>query len=930
MKNLLLYVALMILVVPSYSQISKGGQPFMYDSLLIHGVDEQIRRSPKVNNIVVVTDLDKATEEMRIEQLTGKCNSCRDGGKYYGREMDIEVDFFSRALMTPVDDGELWTLKIVSEKSEGFQFIFSDFYLPDGCLLFFYNGEKNMHLGAFTSVNNREDGRFITQNLNGSIAYIELFVPAKIKEQPLLFLDKIVYIFDNSLKIGPFNPNEPLGDCFINIACNLGWQEEAKSVAIILQEDGESGYYGTCTGALINKNGNYVNSDQPYFLTANHCYQSFNPTSFSNLNDWVFLFGHESRYCLSNGGDVSNSTTKSATGAEYVAKDDNSATSDYLLLKLNNTVDEIIAYDISFAGWDRSEDPYRTGVVGIHHPSGDIKKISISNNPVISDQFVSRTFTSAPNHHWRVVWSEGVTAPGSSGSPLFNNNKQIIGFLTGGSSSCDTLDNPDYYGKMSKAFNSGNFQNHLGHVFSVNNYSPAIIIDYNLPLTIQTEPKNVFIGKSTKVKVEAKGGSAPIKWWIWINKKPNDFGDYQYGDNVNCVNWTGTSNTINFETGNHTFNQVGTYKATVFAIDDVGRQSPNIVFSIVVTESQNECISAYIYQTNSTSNQLVFPKGAVLNISQQCDVKLGTSSNSQDNCYTDTPKGWGTFYSKYHGIARLEWEFNDRNVGTETFNDASGAFDLLRWTSESEKPRPPRHYYYSTKSFSLTEAGTHTIKLKAWGGSFDKSPDRTFYKYPFRQNGEPSTATMTIQVVDCDANILFNQSYYNSRYSSFFSKPHQKVDLKSGHIAVQNVTINATDAPVNFTAYNSITLKSGTHIKSGAVFLAKIEGCPEYNAVKNTNDRGFSEDYRDVFEPISRVSLYPNPTRDIVNIDMIETFPEVLYYEIYDMSGRLLIRNIPQDQIEKYQFTGQPNGAYLVRIVYNNFTEEVKDVILNR
>ena len=45
-----------------------------------------------------------------------------------------------------------------------------------------------------------------------------------------------------------------------------------------------------------------------------------------------------------------------------------------------------------------------------------------------------------------VNWGEGRTAPGSSGSPLYNANHQIVGALCCGSSYC-TNDLDDYYGR---------------------------------------------------------------------------------------------------------------------------------------------------------------------------------------------------------------------------------------------------------------------------------------------------------------------------------------------------------------------------------------------------------------------------------------------------------------------------------------------------
>ena len=46
--------------------------------------------------------------------------------------------------------------------------------------------------------------------------------------------------------------------------------------------------------------------------------------------------------------------------------------------------------------------------------------------------------------------NHGVTEGGSSGSPIFNQEKRIVGQLTGGSSYCTALTSPDFYGKMDK------------------------------------------------------------------------------------------------------------------------------------------------------------------------------------------------------------------------------------------------------------------------------------------------------------------------------------------------------------------------------------------------------------------------------------------------------------------------------------------------
>jgi len=67
--------------------------------------------------------------------------------------------------------------------------------------------------------------------------------------------------------------------------------------------------------------------------------------------------------------------------------------------------------------------------------------------------------------HWLVKWAQttngwGVTEGGSSGSPLFDNNKRVIGTLTGGNSDCSNQSTAtDYYGKFSKHWDANGTSN---------------------------------------------------------------------------------------------------------------------------------------------------------------------------------------------------------------------------------------------------------------------------------------------------------------------------------------------------------------------------------------------------------------------------------------------------------------------------------------
>jgi hypothetical protein len=88
----------------------------------------------------------------------------------------------------------------------------------------------------------------------------------------------------------------------------------------------------------------------------------------------------------------------------------------------------------------------------------------------------SETLRRAGANHWRVIWFAGITEQGSSGSPLINNSRRVIGQLYGGNSSCTALDSADWYGKFSVSWNnSTNPKRRLSDWLDPNNTGATIL-----------------------------------------------------------------------------------------------------------------------------------------------------------------------------------------------------------------------------------------------------------------------------------------------------------------------------------------------------------------------------------------------------------------------------------------------------------------------
>jgi hypothetical protein len=314
-----------------------------------------------------------------------------------------------------------------------------------------------------------------------------------------------------------------------------------------------SGNSGFCSGSLIN---NTLNNGKPYVLTANHCY--------SNPATWVFRFNWQSAGC---NNPAAEPTFQSLSGAVLRSR---ASASDFCLVEITGGLQGgtvPAAFTPYFNGWDNSGNT-PTSAVGIHHPSGDIKKISFENDPLIST-----TFGGSPaNSHWGVTgWDEGVTEGGSSGSPLFDQNHRIIGQLHGGASACGAPVLSDEYGKISYSWTPANSDstNQLKYWLDPNQSNATFVNGYDPSggVPIQVDPiasavggvSGTFCSAEVTPTVTLANGGAITLTAVTIT--------YGFDGNNNLTyNWTGslaqwqsttvTLPTVSLSNGVHTFNAV--------------------------------------------------------------------------------------------------------------------------------------------------------------------------------------------------------------------------------------------------------------------------------------------------------------------------------------------------------------------------------------
>ncbi|HPK04298.1 MAG TPA: T9SS type A sorting domain-containing protein [Bacteroidales bacterium] len=347
------------------------------------------------------------------------------------------------------DGSKQWRIRIQAEGAGALALYYQDFHLPEGCSLFIYNRLRTKVIGAFTHLNNHESGSFANELIPGEELIVELLTDNSVRELPAFNISEVLYAFNNEDdSLYDFGDSGP---CNVNVNCSEGanWQNQKRGVVKIQGKVGN--VVLRCSGSLIN---NTKLDFKPYIFTADHCART--GSTYANeqdMNQWVFYFNFESETC-ENPEDTPPETT--LTGASMKANVGGGSLqmgSDFCLVLLNNNIPPIV--NPYFNGWSRLDIPSPNGVT-IHHPQGDIKKISTYNTPLISSAWNFST----PNMYWQTRWAEtenghGVTEGGSSGSPLFNDSGLIIGQLTGGESGCSAVHKPDYYGKFAVSWEYG-------------------------------------------------------------------------------------------------------------------------------------------------------------------------------------------------------------------------------------------------------------------------------------------------------------------------------------------------------------------------------------------------------------------------------------------------------------------------------------------
>lgn len=402
------------------AQISYGGKPYSFNNNYSSVLKQEV---PTITMEPVNVSL------LQAEDIVNDQN--KEIPWRFGKNIDVNITLFTAGQWEYLPNGDkLWRLRVYSQGAYTLNFGFNKYNLPSGASLFLYNESHTEVLGSFTSLNNVASQQFATTLIPGDAITLEYYEPADAQFSGEIVINRVTHGYRNVFDFATKGFGGA-GSCQRNVACSesAGWEQQIRSVCMLVV--GGSGF---CTGALIN---NAANNATPYVLTANHCSTS------NDFAQWVFWFNWQSATCT-NPGTAPAHNQVTTSGSVLKARNGGS---DFCLVQMNQTPP--CTFNPYYSGWSRSTTP-ATSACGIHHPSVDIKKISFSTQAAISASY-------SGVDSWQILWGTTCTEPGSSGSPIYDQNHRIIGQLYGGPSACGAIPSSmnDYYGKVSTSWAGG-------------------------------------------------------------------------------------------------------------------------------------------------------------------------------------------------------------------------------------------------------------------------------------------------------------------------------------------------------------------------------------------------------------------------------------------------------------------------------------------
>ncbi len=335
-----------------------------------------------------------------------------------------------------------WRIKLKYPEAKKISFSCSEFEVGANTVAYIFNNNYYDSKSLSIYYDNVHQKRIFNSGyLKGDEIAIEIISPIETFDSNKITINQIHAIYESNQVDSRLKSADP---CHIDVLAS-GYEDYCNvrraTVKIYINwTEGGVNLKTWCSGAIIT---NAKHDGRPYILTAHHCLDRDDPKDRSiseaekgYVNDYEIVFNYQSS---------NPSETDVMTGCSYVSAKwgkGNNRKVDYALIQLNNR--PLKDYNVYYAGWDSDDIKWNEGVV-IHHPRGDLKKISEweSHNELFWSSWTGK-----------VKLTAGGLEGGSSGAPYFKTDKRICGQHSSSKSGASPCSQNDWrrFGRFSKTY----------------------------------------------------------------------------------------------------------------------------------------------------------------------------------------------------------------------------------------------------------------------------------------------------------------------------------------------------------------------------------------------------------------------------------------------------------------------------------------------
>lgn len=779
---------------------------------------------------------------------------------------EVSIDMREQGAKSQVGNMNIWRYEINCPDAVSLGIFFQTYELPEGAAVYLYNPEKDNVRGGFTNVNNKANGKLAMADFPSNRVIVEYDEPVNTDWQGGLVIGSVAKAYKE------LQTKAARSRVQINCPEGADWQSKKRAVCLITFADNLYRYY--CSGALIN---NVRGDGTPYFLTANHCINSE-----AMAQTLVAYFNYENSTCTSNDATLN----QSLSGANLVA---NNSYSDFSLLELSQSPPD--TYSPYFAGWNASNQLPTSGTC-IHHPSGDPKCIAIDYSPLQGNDYQVQwddNTISQLNTHWEVFYDVGTDESGSSGAPLFDQNKRVIGQLHGGD------DTSSLFGKFSISWShSSELNKQLKHWLDPDNTGTLALdgVDYNSPPAANFTTDATIACLNTTVSLTDKSKYIPTSWHWKIEPSGYEFvdGTNQYSQNPRLQ-----------------FMTEGTYSVTLVASNENGSDSisePNLVLAtsqlpvafqdlpdemdICGSELNNykmiaEGANNYSFAVTADDHFNISTYNNVLTLTLKDDVR-------QDGSFDTYVKVTGTHGDCSASDSVLLHVLIPKNddianaIGLGLGHN--GTFSNQCGTAETSEPNPPTAGCDLPDNWCPPTPGTTAIDNSIW------------FTFQGTSNGK-----ITIQTKGFDTQIAVYEANSASDLLSGSSANYTR-------LAANDNTDRGDEAAIE-----------DLPVEHGKTYYLQVDG----------NDGAYGNLTINLLS--NTIEVYPNPSNDIFHLTISSFYGGQAHLGVYSLTGQqILSKTITTSQDANtvdLDLTGKPAGLYLFRAEINGMVMS-KKLLLTR